>query len=71
MVASVYDALKEAGASEAKSRAAAEDVAGYDDRANVVERKLDAVIGEVNLLKWMVGANVGLTLLILGRTFFV
>lgn len=70
MVTSVYDALVEAGASESKARAAVEDVADYTDRANGIERKLDGLSAEVNLLKWMVGANVGLTVLILGRTFF-
>ena len=43
MVASVYDALKEAGASEEKSRAAAEDLAGFEDRFNHVDKRFDHV----------------------------
>ncbi|MEM7694118.1 MAG: hypothetical protein AAF318_06690 [Pseudomonadota bacterium] len=43
MIASVYDALKDAGASEEKARAAAVDVAGHDNRLASMERKLDGV----------------------------
>jgi hypothetical protein len=45
---SLYDALKAAGAPEKQGRAAARDVAGYDNRLNRVER-------ELSILKWMVG----------------
>src|SRR5918996_2370214 len=52
---SLYDALKAAGASEERSRAAARDVAGYDNRLNRIER-------DVNLLKWMVGVVIAMQL---------
>lgn len=48
MVSELYDALKEAGASEEKARAAATSVAAYEERFNRIERDL-------TLLKWMVG----------------
>ena len=52
---SLYDALKAAGASEEQARAAARDVAGYDNRLNGIER-------DVSLLKWMVGAVIAVQL---------
>lgn len=58
----VYDALREAGASEERSRAAAEAVANYDGRLGGVE-------GDLLLLKWMVGANVAMTIAVLVRLF--
>jgi hypothetical protein len=60
--AEVYDALREAGASEDKARAAAQSIADYDDRLARVERRLD-------LLTWMTGVNVALGLAILARPF--
>ena len=52
---SLYDALKAAGAPEEQARAAARDVAGYDDRSSRIERDL-------TLLKWMVGGAIALQL---------
>jgi hypothetical protein len=52
---SLYDALKAAGASEEQARAAARDVAGYDNRLNRIER-------DANLLKWMVGVVIAVQL---------
>jgi hypothetical protein len=40
MVAEVYDALVEAGASEEKSRAAAKAIADYDQRFNRIDSEL-------------------------------
>lgn len=60
MLSSLYDALLEAGASEEKARKAAEEAASYEARFQSVERKLD-------VLTWMVGVNLVLTLGILGR----
>jgi len=51
----LYDALKAAGASERQARAAARDVAGYDNRLNRIER-------DANLLKWMVGVVIAVQL---------
>jgi septal ring factor EnvC (AmiA/AmiB activator) len=43
MLVEIYDALKEAGASEEKARAAAASLTGRDDRLDRVERRLDQV----------------------------
>lgn len=55
----VYDALREAGASEERSRAAAEAVANY-------EHLLAKLGTDVTLLKWMAGFNVALAVAMLG-----
>jgi hypothetical protein len=52
---SLYDALKAAGAPEEQARAAARDVAGYDNRLNRIER-------DMALLKWMVGFAIAILL---------
>ncbi len=62
MVAELYDALRDAGASEDKARAAATAIADYDARLGKIE-------ADLNLLKWMVGMNVAMTLAILVRLF--
>lgn len=77
MIAEVYDALRSAGADEDKARAAATAVAGqleFDGRLDRIEGRLDRVetrLGkletEVAVLKWMVGANIALTVLVLGK----
>ncbi len=43
MIAEVYDALREAGASEQRSRAAAEALASYEDRFVGIDRRFDTV----------------------------
>jgi hypothetical protein len=52
---SLYDALKAAGASEEQAKAAARDVAGYDNRLNRVERDL-------GILKWLAGVVIAIQL---------
>ena len=49
MIAEVYEALLEAGASESKAKAAAESLAGYENRFAKIE-------AELLVIKWMVGA---------------
>jgi hypothetical protein len=63
MIAEVYEALKEAGASEEKAKAAAVAVASYDTRFNRVEVDL-------LLLKWMVGAILAGVVSLVLKTFF-
>lgn len=63
MLAEVYDAFKDAGASEEKARAAASAIANYGDRFHRIE--IDTAV-----LKWMVGANIALTLSLVAKTFF-
>lgn len=62
LIKEVYEALKEAGASEEKSSKAAEAIAGYENRFN----KLEA---DLNLLKWMAGFNLALSTAILLKNF--
>jgi hypothetical protein len=52
---SLYDALKQAGAPEEQARAAARDVAGYDNRLNRIGR-------DISLLKRMVGVVIAVQL---------
>jgi hypothetical protein len=67
------DALIEAGASPEK---AAEELAayenrfdGFDARLGAFETRLVAIDGRVNLLTWMIGFNLAMTLAILWRVF--
>jgi hypothetical protein len=59
MLAELYDALKDAGASDELARKAAEAVAGYDDRLARMERRLE-------VLTYMVGTNITISLILLG-----
>jgi hypothetical protein len=59
MLGNLYDALKSAGAEDEKARKAAEGIAAYEPRFAKLE-------DDVALLKWMVGSNIGLTMLVAG-----
>jgi len=71
MSSELYDALLEAGASEAKARKAAEAVAAYDNRFAILEGKIDTlraeVKGEMAWTRWLMGTNIVLTLGVLWR----
>lgn len=69
MVGSLYDALKSAGVEDDKARKAAEEVAGYDSQIMHLDRKVTVMDGRMNLLQWMVGTNIALTIAILWRVF--
>ena len=62
MLSKTHDALKAAGASEEQARAAAEEIAAYENRVISVE-------SDLRLLKWMVGANFAVSIAILLRVF--
>ncbi len=62
MIFEVYDALKEAGASEEKARKAAEALAAYESRFSLLHTDL-------TLLKWMVGFNLALSAGVLLKLF--
>ena len=51
MIAEVYDALKEAGASEEKAKAAAMALADYSNRFDRIDLDLGSVKGEVPFIK--------------------
>jgi hypothetical protein len=55
MIAELYDALRDAGASEDKARAAAKALADYDSRFNKVDQDLAMIKAEITVLKWMLG----------------
>lgn len=74
MVTEVYDALREAGASEEKARRAAEALTGYDERSGHIEARLGVVEGRLagiegrlagfdarlSLMQWAIGLLVPL-----------
>lgn len=62
IIEEIYDALIEAGTSEEKARAAARAMTNYETRVSKIE-------SDMNLLKWMVGFNLALTVAILFRVF--
>jgi hypothetical protein len=62
MIAEVYDALKEAGASEDKAKAAAEVLANYDSRFGKIE-------ADLLVIKWMVGAVIAGIVSLVVRAF--
>jgi hypothetical protein len=60
MVTEVYDAMLAANVPEDKARKVAEVMAGHTDRTS-------ALAADVALLKWMIGVNIALTLIVLGK----
>lgn len=62
MISEVYEAFKDARASEDKSKAAAEALADYENRFATLEA------GQL-LLKWMIGFNLAFTMTILWKIF--
>ena len=62
MISEVYDALKEAGASEEKSRKAAEAIASYENRFARIE-------SDLAVIKWMIGFNMAMTTAVLWKVF--
>ncbi len=62
MIAEVYDAFISAGAPEAKARAAAEAMANYESRFAKIE-------ADLLVLKWMVGALLGLSLSLVAKAY--
>lgn len=59
MIVEVYEAFKDAGASEEKASAAAKAMADYDPRFARME-------GSIESLRWMVGIGIALNMAILG-----
>ena len=59
----LHDALLQPGNPDL-ARAAAEEVAGY-------ERQMADLRADLGLIKWMVGINTALVLLVLGRVWFI
>ncbi len=62
IIVEVYDALREAGASDEKSKAAAKAIADYESRFSRIE-------ADFLLLKWMTAAIVGGVLVLVTKSF--
>jgi hypothetical protein len=69
MISEVYDAFKEAGASEEKARKAAEAIAGYENRFAKIDERFAIMDGRLVLLQWMLGFNLAMTIAILWKVF--
>ena len=83
MLGKLYDALTSAGVDAGRAREAAEEVALYESEFAAVRGEIAGLRtefgglrtefaglrGEVNLLKWMVGFNIALTILVFGKLF--
>jgi hypothetical protein len=71
MLSELYDALKDAGATEEHARKAAEAVAAHEQRFAILEGKIDTlraeVKGEMAWTRWLMGTNIVLTLGVLWR----
>lgn len=70
MIAEVYDALVEAGASEEKARKAAEAIAGYEDRFGRIDVSLARIEGSQKYQQWQISLMLALQLLVIGKLFF-
>jgi len=57
MLSRTYDALVAAGAPEEKARAAAEELAQYENRFARIETDLAVLKGDMTAVKWMIGVN--------------
>jgi phage shock protein A len=62
MMARLYDALRAGNVPDDKARAAAEEAAGYENRAARIDTDL-------TVLKWMIATNLAMTIAILFKTF--
>jgi phage shock protein A len=62
MMSKLYDALRAGEVPEDKARAAAEEAAGYENRAAKIETDL-------TLLKWMVATNIAISVAVLFKMF--
>ena len=67
MVAEIYDALLAAGSPDDKARKAAEAIAQVDTRMLDLGGRMDRLDGKMDRITWMLGANISLSLLILGK----
>lgn len=67
MIREVYEALKEAGASEERSAAAAEAVYAVreENRLRQIEERLTRIEERMVLLQWMLGFNLAISIAVL------
>ena len=67
----VYDAFLDAGASEAKSTAAAKALADYDERFSQINDRFNKIESDLLILKWMVGLIIVVNVLPMLRSLFL
>ncbi len=67
MVVEVYDALVAAGTPDDKARKAAETIVQIDTRVTDIGGRMDRLNGRMDTMIWMIGANITLTILVLGK----
>ena len=67
MVAEVYDALVAASTPDDKARKVAETIVQIDTRVTDIGGRMDRLNGRMDTMIWMMGANLTLTILILGK----
>jgi hypothetical protein len=67
MLGSLYQALRSVEVPDDKAKAAAEEVASYENKLTVMDGKIDRLAGRVDLLTWMVGTNIAVTFIVLGK----
>ena len=65
-VSKTYDALIAAGTPDNKARAAAEELADFENRLASIDNRLAGVGGKLSILIWAVGVNAAATIAILG-----
>jgi L-serine deaminase len=63
MIAEVYEALKEAGASDGEATAAAKAIAEHENRFTMIE-------ADLLVLKWMIGAILAGVASLVAKAFF-
>jgi hypothetical protein len=66
MLSKTYEALLAAGAPEGKSREAAEELAGYENRLASIDNRLSSVEGKLTVIIGAMGINAAATIAILG-----
>lgn len=61
MLAKTYAAFKAANVPEAEAQAAAEELAGYENRLASIDNKLAGIEGRLTVMLWAVGINAAAT----------
>ena len=69
MMGKLYTALRSANVPDREAIEAAEEVTVYDNRLSLFELRLTKIEGSLNLLRWMVGFNLAMTVAVLFKLF--
>ncbi len=70
MIAELYDALKDAGASEDAAKKAAKAIADYNSRFDIIDRNIVVLQPELAMIKWLAG-GIGFGVLLLVINSFI